>query len=61
MEEEGEEEETNGGERTLVRWGVLPGRYLRKKYSFVASFFRDDLFKFCIVFWERRSFESMTL
>ena len=30
MEEEGEEEETNGGERTLVRWGVLPGRYLIK-------------------------------
>ena len=31
MEEEGEEEETKGGERTLVRWGVLPGKYLRKQ------------------------------
>ena len=31
IEEEGEEELAKGregGERTLVRWGVLPGRYL---------------------------------
>ena len=35
IEEEGEEELTKGregGESTLVRWGVLPGRYLCKYY-----------------------------
>ena len=45
MEEEGDEEETKGGERTLVRCGVLPGKYLRKQeyQLFHAALFRDDI------------------